>query len=463
MNRKDFLSLSTKAAVFLGLSTAISCKEETIEKTNNLLHQTSKGTAFSLKAPKIDNVRVGIIGAGNRGQTLIQMFDWLVKNNNATIVAIADLKKEKTDKLNAHLKKTHNTTADAYFGNPDAWKKIADRDDIDLLIIATPWEMHTEMCLYGMEKGKHVASEVPIGYTLEDCWKLVETAERTQKHCMMMENCCFNNEELWVLNMINQGVFGDLTHAEGAYIHDLRKHLLDETYYEDQWRIKHHLKKDGNFYTTHGLGPISQYMDIGRGDTFDHVVSMSSREKGLSDAAKRAGIEKFSKVKCGDMNTTMIKTKLGKTIMLQFDVHSGRPYDRLNTVIGTKAVHEGYPSKLYINEDELAWWGHKWLEKEKYTEYREKYNHPLWNQLKTQISDNSVGHGGMDFVMIFRLIKCLNKGLPLDINVYDSVLWSAITPLSELSVAQNSTSIKVPDFTGGTWKNKNKTEMLRAI
>ena len=159
----------------------------------------------------------------------------------------------------------------------------------------------------------------------------------------------------------------------------------------------------------------------------------------------------------------MIKTKLGKTRMLQFDVHSGIPYDRLNTVVGTKAVHEGYPSKLYINEEELAWWGHKWLEKEKYTEYREKYNHPLWNQLKTQISDNSVGHGGMDFVMIFRLIKCLNKGLPLDINVYDSVLWSAITPLSELSVAQNSISIKVPDFTGGTWKKKNKTEMLRAI
>jgi predicted dehydrogenase len=463
MNRKDFLSLSTKAAVFLGVSTAVSCKEETLEKTNNLLHKTAKGTAFGLTAPKMENVRVGIIGAGNRGQTLIQMFDWLVKNNNATIVAISDLKKEKTDKLNAHLQKTHNTTADAYFGNPDEWKKIADRDDIDLLIIATPWEMHTEMCLYGMEKGKHVASEVPIGYTLEDCWKLVETAERTQKHCMMMENCCFNNEELWVLNMINQGVFGDLTHAEGAYIHDLRKHLLDETYYEDQWRIKHHLKKDGNFYTTHGLGPISQYMDIGRGDTFDHVVSMSSREKGLSDAAKRAGIDKFSDVKCGDMNTTMIKTKLGKTIMLQFDVHSGRPYDRLNTVVGTKAVHEGYPSKLYLNEDELSWGGHRWLEKEKYAEYREKYNHPLWSKLKTQISDNSVGHGGMDFVMIFRLIRCLNKGLPLDINVYDSVLWSAITPLSELSVAQNSTSIKVPDFTGGTWKNKNKTEMLRDI
>ncbi|MDG1195138.1 MAG: Gfo/Idh/MocA family oxidoreductase [Polaribacter sp.] len=392
MNRKDFLSLSTKAALFLGLSNTVSCKDKTLEKTENFLKKSSKGTAFGLTAPKINNVRVGIIGAGNRGQTLIQMFDWLVRNNNATIVAISDLKKEKVEILNSHLKKTHNTNADMYYGNPNEWKKVADRDDIDLLIIATPWEMHTPMALYGMEKGKHVASEVPIGYTLEDCWKLVETAERTQKHCMMMENCCFNKEELWVLNMINQGVFGDLTHAEGAYIHDLRKHLLDETYYENQWRIKHHLKKNGNFYTTHGLGPISQYMDIGRGDTFDHLVSMSSREKSLSNAVKHAGIEKFSNIKCGDINTTMIKTKLGKTIMLQFDVHSGRPYDRLNTVVGTKAVHEGYPSKLYINEQELAWWGHKWLDKEKYNEYREKYNHPLWGKLKSQISDNSVGH-----------------------------------------------------------------------
>ncbi|RSC92699.1 Gfo/Idh/MocA family protein [Tenacibaculum singaporense] len=463
MNRKDFLSLSTKAAMFFGLSTAFSCKEEANDKNIPLLNKTAKGSAFALTAPKIDKVNVGIIGCGNRGQVLVQMFDWLIKNDNAEIVAVSDLRKEKTDKLNEHLQKTHGKTAKAYYGTPDEWKKIAERDNIDLLIIATPWEWHTPMALYGMEQGKHVACEVPVAYTLEDCWKLIETAERTQKHCMMLENCCFNNEELWVLNMVNQGVFGDLTHAEGAYIHDLRKHLLDKEYYEDQWRIKHHLNKDGNFYTTHGLGPISQYMDIGRGDTYDHVVSMSSREKSLSDAAKRAGENKFSNIKCGDMNTTMIKTKLGKTIMLQFDVHTGRPYDRLNTVVGTKAVHEGYPSKLYINEEELAWWGHEWLKPEEYKEYREKYNHPLWNKLKSQISDNSVGHGGMDFVMIYRLIKCLNEGLPLDINVYDSVLWSAITPLSELSIAQNSSSVKVPDFTGGTWKNKNKSEMLRDI
>ena len=462
MNRKDFLNLSTKAALFLGVSSLSSCQDKSEENKQHSLNKIAKGNVFGLAVPKIEKVRVGIIGAGNRGNTLIQMFNWLIQNNHAEIIAISDLQQKKVEKLNNHLKKVQPEGAELYFGNESEWKKVAERDDIDLLVIATPWEWHTPMSVYGMEHGKHVACEVPIAYTLEDCWKLIDTAERTQKHCMMMENCCFNGEELWVLNMINQGVFGDLTHAEGAYIHDLRKHLLDETYYEDQWRIKHHLKKDGNFYTTHGLGPISQYMDIGRGDTYDHVVSMSSREKSLSDAAKKHN-SPYTNIKCGDMNTTMIKTKLGKTIMLQFDVHTGRPYNRLNTVAGTKAVHEGYPSRLYINEEGLAWWGHKWLDETKYNEYRDKYDHPLWNKLKTQISDNSVGHGGMDFVMIYRLIRCLNKGLPLDINVYDSVLWSSITPLSELSVAQNSTSVKVPDFTGGTWQQKRKTEMLRDV
>ena len=462
MDRKKFLNLSGKAALFLGITSLAACDKNPHSKTEELLEKSATGNAFGLTSPKIKTVRVGIIGAGNRGNTLIQMFQWLIQHKHAKVVAISDLKQEKVEKLNTHLKNVQPEGADMYFGDQEEWKKLAKRDDIDLLIIATPWEWHAKMCIYGMENGKHVACEVPIAFTLEDCWKLIETAERTQKHCMMMENCCFNNEELWILNMVNQEVFGDLTHAEGAYIHDLRKHLLDETYYEDQWRIKHHFNKDGNFYTTHGLGPISQYMNIGRGDIYDSLVSMSSREKSLSDAAKKYQ-SPHTNIQCGDMNTTLIKTKLGKTIMLQFDVHTGRPYNRLNTLVGTKAVHEGYPSRLYINKEELAWWGHQWLDRETYQSYRERYDHPLWQKLKHQISDNAFGHGGMDFVMIYRLIRCLNEGLPLDINVYDGVLWSSITPLSELSVAQNSASVKVPDFTGGSWKTPHTSEMLRDL
>lgn len=469
MKRKDFLNLTTRAALFLGLAPTIACtntnENKTIDSTQQklleLLGKTGTGSAFGLTAPKIEKVHIGLIGAGNRGAVLIQMFDWLNQNNHSEIIAISDLKQDKVEKLNEHLKTVQPKGADLYFGNANEWKKVAERDDIDLLIIATPWELHTPMALYGMEQGKHVASEVPISYTLEDCWRIVETAERTQKHCMMMENCCFNGEELWILNMINQGVFGNLTHAEGAYIHDLRMHMLHDTYYENQWRLKHHAVRNGNFYTTHGLGPVSQYMDIGRGDTYDYLTSMSSLEQSLSAAAKSKN-HPIQEYKCGDMNTTLIKTKLGKTIMLQFDVHTGRPYNRLNTVTGTKAVHMGYPSRLYIGHEELQW-GHSWLDAENYKEYREKYDHPLWQKLRTQISKNAVGHGGMDFVMIYRLIRCLNEGKALDINVYDSVLWSAVTPLSELSVAQGSAPIKVPDFTGETWKEKRRTEMLRDI
>ncbi len=470
MNRKTFLNLGAKASLFFGLTPAITSCANTPEKNTadaeqikeSLAVAKATGSALSLTANPIPKVRIGIIGLGNRGSVLLNMHEWLIKNDHAQIVALSDLKEDKVNKNNDYLKTIQKEEASLYFGSEDAWKKVAERDDIDLLLIATPWKYHTPMSIYGMENGKHVACEVPIAYTLEDCWKIIEVTERTQKHCIMLENCCFNGEELWVLNMIDQGVFGEVNHAEGAYIHDLRKHLLDDVYYEDQWRIKHHQTRNGNFYTTHGLGPVSFYMDIGRGDMYDHLVSMSSKERSLSLAAE-AQNSKFNNFACGDMNTTLIKTKLGKSIMLQFDVHTGRPYSRLNTVTGTKAVHQGYPSKLFINEPELKYWGHNWLKDEEYKAYREKYDHPLWNKLKQQISDKSIGHGGMDFVMIYRLIRCLNEGLPLDINVYDSVLWSSITPLSEASVANNSTSIQIPDFTGGTWKNKRKAEVLRTI
>jgi len=276
----------------------------------------------------------------------------------------------------------------------------------------------------------------------------------------MMENCNYNEEELWVLNMVQEGVFGDITHTEGAYLHDLRALLLHDTYYEGQWRLHEHAERDGNFYTTHGLGPIAYYLNIGRGDTFAHLTSMSSRELNLSLAAKQAG-HPIQKYKCGDMNNTLIKTEKGKSILLQFDVHTGRPYSRINKVVGTKAVHDGYPSRLYIDKPE--YWGHNWLEEKEYNEYKSKYQHSIIKKLKSVSQGFKQGHGGMDFIMIYRMIKCLNLGMPLDINVYDSVMWSAITPLSELSVATNSQSIIIPDFTGGTWQKENPLEIMREV
>ena len=463
MKRKHFLQSVLGASAFLGLPfTALGNDSTTIQELINNTKIDVKGTMFGFAADPISKVRVGIIGLGNRGNTLLEMFQYLVENEMAEVIALSDISEEKVTKAAEKLAVWQSKKPVLYHKSKTEWEKLAKRDDIDLVIIATPWDLHTPMAIYSMENGKHVGSEVPVASTIEDCWKIIETAECTQKHCMMMENCNYNEEELWVLNMIQEGVFGDITHTEGAYLHDLRALMLHDTYYEGQWRLHEHAERNGNFYTTHGLGPIAFYLGIGRGDTFSHLTSMSSRELNLSIAAKQYN-HPIQSYKCGDMNNTMIKTEKGKTILLQFDVHTGRPYSRINKIVGTKAVHDGYPSRLYIEGEKPEYWGHNWLKEEAYNEYKSKYQHPIIKKLKTVSQGFKQGHGGMDFVMIYRLIKCLNLGLPLDVNVYDSILWSAITPLSELSVAANSQSIIVPDFTGGTWRKENPLEIMRDI
>lgn len=460
MKRNDFLRSLIGASALSAIPGINLASNDELSHLLSSIGSDTYGSMFGFSANAIDQVRVGIIGMGNRGQTLVEMFKWLVENDRARVVALCDLDQDKCDKGVEKVKGWQKEKVNTYSGSDDAWHALCERDDIDLLLICTPWEWHTPMCLRGMQHGKHVASEVPIAYTLSDCWDLVLTAEQTQRHCIMIENCCYNGEELFVLNMIQQGVFGDITHTEGAYLHDLRAHMLSKDYYKDQWRLKHHVSRDGNFYTTHGLGPIAFYLDIGRGDTFDHLTSMSSRELNLSETAKKHG-SPITEFKCGDINHTLIKTSKGKTILLQFDVHTGRPYSRINKVVGTKAVHDGYPSRLYIDSGELEYWGHRWVDDTEYSEYKTKYNHPIIDRLKSISEDYKQGHGGMDFVMIYRLITSLNLGIALDMNVYDGAMWSAVTPVSEMSVASNSLSLPFPDFTGGKWKEDQSLEIMR--
>ncbi len=460
MRRNTFLKLAASAGLLIGGSSILCACRRDIDSSSFedlLAGGFSDGSCIGLSSNPISNVRIGLIGLGNRGSCLIKLFDWMISQNMATIVALADLHEAQLTESLALLKIQQNTIPQTYHGTEDSWKSLADRDDIDLIIIATPWEYHAEMSTYCMEKGKHVACEVPLAYTLKDCWKIIETSERTKKHCMLLENCCFNREELWMLNMVNEGVFGELTHAEGAYIHDLRKHLLTKGYYQDDWRLTEHEKRSGNLYPTHGLSPISKYFGIGHGDYLDHLVSMSSVERNLS---------RFNSAKpiaCGDMNTTMIRTKKGRSIMLQFDVHTGRPYSRINLLSGTKATHSGFPSKLYLDSNELEFDGHNWANTDTYNEYRDQYDHPIWKKLEKQIKETQFAHGGMDFIMMYRLIKCLNLGVPLDINVYEGALWSAISPLTEYSVAHNSQSIPIPDFTNGLWQNTSSSTLMREM
>ena len=275
---------------------------------------------------------------------------------------------------------------------------------------------------------------------------------------MMMENVNYGDEELWILNMVKNGVFGTLTYGEAAYIHDLRELLFSDTYYYDYWRIKENIARDGNLYPTHGLGPVAWYMGINRGDGFDYLVSMSSIQAGMSAYSKTVDpankYYNLTKAKHGDMNNSLIKTVQGRTILVQHDVVSPRPYSRINALAGTLAYHEGYPSRLSVNGH-----GHGWLPEEKYEEFRQKYRHPIWNRLKNEIEKYG-GHGGMDFVMIYRLIDCFNQGVPLDMDVYDAVAWSAVTALSAISVASGSTPIKFPDFTRGGWEKPREAGIL---
>ena len=307
-----------------------------------------------------------------------------------------------------------------------------------------------------MQKGKHVAVEVPAAYTVEDCWKLVNTAEETQKNCMMLENACYEKEALWILNMVKQGVFGTLTYAEAAYIHNLRRTLFNDTYYK-KWRIRHHVNRDGNLYTTHGLGPVAQYLDIDRGDRFEYMTSMSSLQASLSEHSKTVEVENEfynRSFKHGDMNNSLIKTAAGRTILLQHDVVTPRPYSRINALAGTRAYHEGFPSRLSVEGA-----GHSWLGDEAYLEYWNKYQHPIWEELKKSL-EKYRGHGGVDFMELYRLFDNLNKGLPLDMDVYDAASWSVVGPLSEISVELGSVPVKFPDFTRGNWKEKRTLGIL---
>lgn len=451
--RRSFIKLTSAAAAWIGLGTGAVGKVYDIEEINEMIHTRAKPigqrNVIDLRKPPIKQVKVGMIGLGNRGTFQARLVNALCPDK-AVINAICDIREARIGPTLESLKE-NGQHPQTYSGDKDAWKELCTRDDIDLVVICTPWDDHMPMATYAMRQGKHVAVEVPLVMTLDDCWQLVDTAEEMQVNCMMLENVCYGAEELWVLNMVEQGVFGTLTYGEAAYIHNLRDSLFgDESYYND-WRIRYHLKQDGNLYPTHGLGPVAQYMDINRGDRFDTLVSMSSLQASLSEHSQSVEPENEfynrSDFVHGDMNNTMVKTAQGRTILIQHDVVTPRPYSRINAIAGTKGYHEGYPSRLALKDH-----GHSWVDEATVKEYQEKYKHPIWEKLKDGIEKHG-GHGGMDFVQMYRLIDCLNKGWPLDMDVYDGTAWSSIVELSKISTELGSIPVKCPDFTRGQWDN----------
>ena len=437
----------------IGLSLFGSMSIEALAQSEKLLAKQIAGpkqknkTMIGVPFEKHETVRFGIIGTGLRGRSVLNE---LLHIPNVKVTALCDIVQEKADKAAAMVEKAGQASPAVIVKGEFGFEELVKRDDIDYVYIATPWEFHTPQALAAMNAGKHVGCEVPIGYTLEDLWNLVETSEKTRKHCMMLENCCYDYDELLVLNIVRAGLLGELVHGEGAYNHDLRQ-ILFENKDEGLWRRRHHTLRDSNLYPTHGLGPVANYMDINRGDKFEYMVAMSSGSLGLQEFRKEnlaADDPRLSEIYlCGDYNTNLIKTNKGRSIMNQHNVSTPRPYDRINLIQGTKGIFRDYPSRIYIEKDKG---GHQW---QPLDAYKEKYEHNLWKTVGEQARKLG-GHGGMDYLMMWRLVQCMREELVPDMDVYDAASWCAPGPLSQISVAKGSMPVKFPDFTRGGWTKK---------
>ena len=417
---------------------------------------------LQLRCDPIPVVRVAFIGLGMRGSTAVERFTQL---DGVEIVALCD-------KVPAHVERAqrtlsvHGLPAAQEFTGADDWRRVCELEGVDLIYNCTDWQMHVPIALYAMERGKHVAVEVPAALTVADCWALVDAAERTRRHCMMLENCCYDFFEMTTLNMAREGLFGEIVHVEGAYIHDLRELQFDRRHgYVDMWRLEHNALHTGNPYPTHGLGPLCQLLDIHRGDKMNCLVAMDTRSvNGLKLAREKLGAEEFANA---DHTTTLIKTEKGRTILLEHNVYTPRPYSRMYQLTGTKGFANKYPVQGYaFNPDQLADSGvpdhenlnaHRFVSKEVREALMARYKDPIVLDIEAKAREVG-GHGGMDFIMDYRLVYCLQHGLPLDQDVYDAAEWSCIGALTAMSLEHNSAPVAVPDFTRGDW---NKTDGYR--
>ena len=459
-SRRDFLKLSTLAGYG-----AVAAKTLAPAAARAQTPPAAGQTVMGLKIPKMERVRVGFIGVGARGNG--HLGDML-KIEGVDVTAICDTHKPNLDRAVKRVVDAGRPQPAAFGDGPEAYKKMLERDDIDIVYIATPWQDHTPQAVAAMNAGKHAFSEVPAAITLEESWALVNTAEKTQRHCMMLENVNYGREELMVLNMVRQGLFGELLHGEAAYIHELRGQMNQVEQGTGSWRTLHYARRNGNLYPTHGLGPVAQYMGINQGDRFDYLSSVSSPALGRPLFAKERfpADHKWNQIKewkCGDMSTTIIKTVKGRSILVQWDETSPRPYSRHNLIQGTRGTFAGFPNRIALDykKEELPEPIQKVLGDKARSDYHgwdqnmapwfEAYDHPLWKRMGAEAARVG-GHGGMDFIMNWRVIYCLRNGEPLDQTVYDAAAWSVIGPLSEESVARRSASVDVPDFTRGVWE-----------
>ncbi len=440
-----------KSVLFVALAAAL-CACNTYPKVESSVPYTVKNGTIVLDTPAreagqqsalgmtcdpIETVRVGFVGLGMRGADAVRRYTYV---EGVKITAICDLLPERVAKSNEYLESRGWPKAAEYSGE-EGWKQLCESDDVDLVYICTPWLLHTPVSLYAMNHGKHVACEVPSMMNVKDCWDIINTSEKTRKHFMMLENCCYDFYEMTALNMAQQGVFGEVYHVEGAYIHNLDP-FWDA--YQGNWRLDYNRKFRGDNYPTHGIGPVCQVLNIHRGDKMNTLVAMDTKAiHGAEVAKEKMGVDEFAD---GDHTVSLIRTELGHQIEIQHNVYAARPYSRMYQLTGTKGFANKYPHpQLAVAPDP-----ERFASPEVMDSLMQTYKHPIIAEYETKAKEVG-GHGGMDYIMDSRLIYCLRNGLPLDQDVYDAAEWCCVNELSRISIAAGSMPVQVPDFTRGDW------------
>ena len=448
-SRREFL----KGTAWMGAAAmAVGCMAQ--QTAASRLASGGGAPMHGFRVAPMKRIRVGFIGVGARGTPAVKR---IAQIPGCEVTAISDINPARLDAVQKWMKEQGLPVPKEWSrnGDKDAWKGLCDSDVCDVVYSATPRPLHCPINVYAMAHGKHVLQEVPGAFSLDECWETVEAAEKYRRHCMMLENCTYGEEEMLAFNLIKKGKLGEIVQAEVGYQHDQRSlqyNPRDGVF----WRIDRHMKHHGNYYPTHGLVPAGRCLDINRGDRFEYLVSMETKSASF-EAFGQANFpaddwRHNAKMVKGDVNTCLLHTAQGKTLSLIHNVCTPRPYDRGNLFMGTKGIYRSYPSLLMAWEEKVGDGGaHGYFSPEKAQKIKEEYRHPFW-KVAGEIAKKIGGHGGMDFVMDLRWAYCLQNGLPLDTDVYDLATYSSIVELSERSVNARSAAIDFPDYTRGGWK-----------
>lgn len=418
-------------------------------------HSTHAARSNMMPGQSKDIVRIGLVGMGVRGKDILKI---LLDLDGVEVPAICDVDDAQIARSRAIIEQRGVRQPDAYSkGNWD-FMSLLERDDLDAVITATPWEWHAPIMIQTMKSGKYGGVEVPAGVTVDECWDLVETSEATGMPCMMLENVNYLRNSMMIFNMVRQGGLGELVHCEAGYQHDVRRTKFDDEG-RLRWRGWHSVLRNGNLYPMHAIGPVACWLDINHGDRFSYLVSMSSTSRGLNAYASEVFGPEHENARrtyaLGDVNTTLIRTEKGRTVTLYHDTSSPRPYDLILRVQGTKGIYHGSMNKIYVHEPGRR--DHQW---EDPVSYYDRYEHPLWRDLGATAVN--YGHGGGDFLAIYRFVQTVRHQTHVPIDIYDSVTWSVIAALTEESVANRSAPVDFPDFTRGAWRSRKPIEIVGA-